>query len=1009
MILQELMKNFAQSPKTRTTPKKHLIQQSNTITNYFNVKQPLASAYQANHQQQFENCGKAIKRERENTFYCSLPKKIKQDCVTVNDIIVISDSDDNCDEDRNNNIHDKMEKGRVSSIGRETNQVSLPPNQLFPNLERNTLPKLAVTKKEILVSKTTNRNIVTFEPQATKANYPSSAKQGHKFDRNIWTDLPDIMDNLHGNSPSKNNVAQQLGKNRHDKIAVCDLKKGKDVSGKNTKPTDEQPCLKTVTENTISSDNNVKANFSCVSIPAKEQTESDTSGCSSSEASDGESIFADGDLNPLWSDMNSSESTDDEDSGDLPEFIGNSIKTTTETSKIPCSVKQNSLEICGSTTCSSTPPYFQNPCLNLEGTVFSSQESNCSISPVLEKLQRAALTFQPITPRHGKKLCISTEGNGSLDNSPNIEDGTLEPKRRKLHFSLKRMIRDKKKNEKLDLMEKKLLANIKKGGFNHYIDHSSDEEDDRENEIQNEHLDVLSRIASSKDDCMSLPNTHCPVNVINSESFCSLYCPHTLHHCEKSLSLNKSNIVAMLQLLRTGRIKEMLHRKLCGKMETLSFLLKVLCTSSDDVLLKCAFNGCAHIIKDQNVMDCHLQQLDEAILNIGVKRKMFHSVHKQTKKQIICKRCKTLKPPLKVLLKNLLHVIKVVTTISRRWTNRLTDHFIAPYLKLCCLLLTNTHSNSLHVDFQNALTSLILAVNDWPSVRSRTTREVVEIVEEMPTLDYIVSSFPTVNERCLELKRSIAQASLYKFLNPTLSSPYQPTPVMNFDLTPIVEFANQLEVQTARAYVKSRNPTASTRDVYHTLYACIAILQASIKSCVPTNKLLRKKHLENISTSLRSLSVSIRDNGCLFASEVKHFIRIVIANVHLQVQAMPSTRNYQENIFKFLGSSRVDERVVGEAMDETEDEINSMRLSSRDEPMDTSTTSNDQLGPLALTYRNDAMQWESFKAVEESSSDVQHLQPLSVNSSVLPTCSIEHEVKELVCFLVDSTSDGELI
>jgi len=53
------------------------------------------------------------------------------------------------------------------------------------------------------------------------------------------------------------------------------------------------------------------------------------------------------------------------------------------------------------------------------------------------------------------------------------------------------------------------------------------------------------------------------------------------------------------------------------------------------------------------------------------------------------------------------------------------------------------------------------------------------------------------------------------------------------------------------------------------------------------NQTLLQSDLETVAHALRSLNASIRDTGCLYTSEVKHTLRVVIAHIDLQLQAMP--------------------------------------------------------------------------------------------------------------------------
>ena len=48
--------------------------------------------------------------------------------------------------------------------------------------------------------------------------------------------------------------------------------------------------------------------------------------------------------------------------------------------------------------------------------------------------------------------------------------------------------------------------------------------------------------------------------------------------------------------------------------------------------------------------------------------------------------------------------------------------------------------------------------------------------------------------------------------------------------------------------------------------------------------------LESITESLRSLSVSINNNGCLYRSETKFYVGIPIALAEFQLQAFPKSQ-----------------------------------------------------------------------------------------------------------------------
>ena len=53
---------------------------------------------------------------------------------------------------------------------------------------------------------------------------------------------------------------------------------------------------------------------------------------------------------------------------------------------------------------------------------------------------------------------------------------------------------------------------------------------------------------------------------------------------------------------------------------------------------------------------------------------------------------------------------------------------------------------------------------------------------------------------------------------------------------------------------------------------------------------LFQSHLESVSESFRTLSMSIRDVGSLYRSEAKYYIGLAIAFLEFRLQAMPKTQ-----------------------------------------------------------------------------------------------------------------------
>ena len=168
--------------------------------------------------------------------------------------------------------------------------------------------------------------------------------------------------------------------------------------------------------------------------------------------------------------------------------------------------------------------------------------------------------------------------------------------------------------------------------------------------------------------------------------------------------------------------------------------------------------------------------------------------------------------------------------------------------------------------------------------------------------------------RCVQFQKTVAFAFLYRCLYPSNDIKDITDRLSTIDMQDTVKLISNITSLPRNPY-----PGESNRTLYVRIWFCVMLTQICVGNG-SVNK-LNKSALLSVFDTLNDLNTCIRDNGLLYCSEVKHYLKLVTTRIDFQLQHLISQSTQQNTIFKYLYEPRVNEELITEEdIDTVEDE-----------------------------------------------------------------------------------------
>nr|XP_039262668.1 uncharacterized protein LOC120338785 [Styela clava] len=555
----------------------------------------------------------------------------------------------------------------------------------------------------------------------------------------------------------------------------------------------------------------------------------------------------------------------------------------------------------------------------------------------LDELSRAA----PRSPRNPRKRNRSTETIKTLRNQRSytaILNDTAFSRSYKHHgASLKKLVRQKKKDHEVDKMERILLSELKKGGFRETLERAErgeagskhtecDEDTQRAINLMKKDWGTLPRLSacskifrSSRLDCCH----HSMVlqSWFSHKSFQALS-PQTR---KVVMSIKGSNVKQQLQFLSS------LLSESDTRMQTYQWLLEIMpCHSNPDIIQRAIQSSLRE--RDFKQSPFNYSSLKTALTSSGIESRIFSS-NKNTEKVIkeepidssICENC--LKRRRRKTSKSLMGIVKVLSTTIHVHPLTLTSHQKSDFAVFLLLLMQDEKLIHWLGDIEEMLEILIRGLKNWQSHKYTITRRLVELYPQLNVVADIAEKIRFHGDRLHELSKLISFATLRIHV---FGEESRTAVLDNYaDLEALVDIVDHLNPENIELLLlpdESAEPIGSQKRSYHHLSLLLPLLNICIGDECKNRTVLAV--LERLSTILRTMNKRIRDNGAIYKSQVKYELSLFTKNVRLLIQKAP--KKNKASIFKYLRSAPVHEEIIDNSLEQSSDSEVDVNLSYND-------------------------------------------------------------------------------